>query len=271
MSQPVWSRPDVWPASKWAAQWSATRVGWRSLLALREGCDGARRVPGRHAGGVTDQAGVPSQGQLRARHRRVSPPANEVPAVVSVRQVLTRGPGVALSLLGARVFSTGVLLELDVRLQRRPTPEQAAGLHEFLRPLPGEGDDHRLVVTVTFADGRSVQLEDLRSRVWTPEREARLADPNELVLWPTPGSSAQMGHARSVALWLGPLPPPGPVVLGWSWPALGVPAGEVVLDGTELTLAGRSAEVLWPWEEDQTSEQLAMRYTGDYLPTAPPR
>ena len=211
---------------------------------------------------------TPTQGQLRAFRRRVSPPENEVPVVVPVRHVLARRPGLVLSLLGARVHSTGVLLDLDVRLERRPTPEQAAGLHEWVRPLRGEDvpADRRLALRFIYADGRMVELEDLRSGFWSPERESRYADPAELVLRASSPGTMAGTRAHGLTLWLAPLPDEGPLVFHCSWPSLDVPVCEVALDGEALAEAGARAEVLWPVVEAGTPEQLAARYDGGYVP-----
>lgn len=216
-------------------------------------------------------ASTPTQGQLRAFARRVGPPENEVPAVLAVRHVLARRPGLVLSLLGARVHTTGVLLDLDVRLERRPTPEQAAGLHEWVRPLSGDDvrADQRLALRFTFADGRAVALEDLRSGSWSAEREARYADPDVLVLRASSAGTAWGARAHNLTLWLSPLPPAGPVVFSCSWPSLDVAAREVVLDGGVLLEAAAHAEVLWPVVEDATPDQLSVRYDGGYVPLGP--
>ena len=212
-------------------------------------------------------ASTPTQGQLRAFVRRVSPPENEVPVVVPVRHVVARRPGLVLALLGARVHTTGVLLDLDVRLERRPTPGQAAGLHEWTRPLRGEDlpADRRLALRFMCADGRAVELEDLRSGSWSPEREAQYADPAELVLRASSPGTLVGRRTYGLTLWLGPLPPAGPLVLRCSWPSLDVAACEVELDGGLLADAGARAEVLWPVVEEGTPEQLAARSDGGFV------
>lgn len=76
----------------------------------------------------------PTQAQLRAYRRRVSPPDNEVPSIMAVQQVLSHDRGVAVSLLGAQVFSRGLSLEVVVQFQEPPTTEQQLALQEMRKP-----------------------------------------------------------------------------------------------------------------------------------------
>lgn len=56
---------------------------------------------------------------------------------------------------------------------------------------------------------------------------------------PWHGSSSSDEHGRwgEFALWLHPLPPPGPLTLTWEWPEHDVARSTVELDGTALVAA----------------------------------
>lgn len=197
----------------------------------------------------------PTQAQLRAYRRRVSPPDNEVPSVLAVRQVLGWDAGVAVSLLGAQVFSRGLRLEVVVQFREPPTSEQHLALREMRKP---RADAQGLDVLLRYPDGRTTALV---SGYWSPEREAAASDPDRLLLAVAPGGSGST-ERYVIALWLSPLPGPGDVVLTVAWPALHVPTTDVVVDGGRVAVAGRLAQVLWPAREQVTAPAVQAREDG---------
>jgi hypothetical protein len=198
----------------------------------------------------------------------VSPPDNEVPSILAVRQVLRRDVGVAVSLLGAQVFSRGLHLTVVVQFRETPTVEQHLALREMRKP---SADAQGLDVQVRYPDGRTAGLV---SGYWSAEREATASDPDRLLLAVTSGGSGS-AQQHVIPVWLSPLPGPGEVVLTVAWPALHVPATDVVVDGGRVAAAGQQAQMLWPAREQVTApavqamEDRMARVTAEH-PGVPP-
>jgi hypothetical protein len=49
-----------------------------------------------------------------------------------------------------------------------------------------------------------------------------------------------------LTLWIWPLPPPGPVTIGCSWPGSGLQNAGLVLDGGSMRVAASQAQPFWP-------------------------
>lgn len=164
---------------------------------------------------VAGADGVPptqAQLELQAYRRRLGPPDNEVPLIVAVRHVLWQDAGVAVSLLGAQVFSRGLRLEVVVQFSEPPTAQQ----HRALRAVRVPSG---LDVRARWPDGRTTGLV---SGFWSAERAALVQDPDRLMLAMLPGVTGS--PERSVLpIWLGPLPGPGTATLTLAWPGLHLP------------------------------------------------
>lgn len=197
--------------------------------------------------GSVSGAGTPDPEQLRAWQRRMSAPDNEVPAAVPISLLLGRTDDLAVALSGARVYSTGLSLDVAVRLRRSPSRVDGMGLHQAVLGFPGEQADGRLLLGVEYADGRTAA--NVGAGAWPPG-----SDNDEPVL--VPGGGGGGGRRYDHALWLSPLPGPGPLALLCAWPERGLPETRTVVDGDLLLVAARDVVVLWP-DEPESDEPLA--------------
>lgn len=181
---------------------------------------------------------VPRDGTLPAVPAwAAGPPENEVPAPVAVHAVLARTDELVIALVGGRVFSTGVELDLAVR-RRRDDPDEpdlfslVEGHGHRRRAGAGAG---RLLVGVELADGGV----------------ATTADPDPVRDdMPHLGDRSGSGSGRSMdkTLWLTPVPPEGDVVVVCACAALGAPETRSVIPAEVLAGARDRVVTLWPVE-----------------------
>lgn len=183
----------------------------------------------------------PDRGDFQRMVRRRQRPENEVPASVAIDAVLARTEDLVVFMSGARVFSNGVDLTLEVRLRQ----VDASGRHVLGAAVhghgPGSGD--RLLFGVEFADGRRASTlgRDLRPPTEDTEDEPRL--------WPGGGGGGS--RSMQLQLFLSPLPPPGDFTVVCAWPDRDLPETTTVLSADQLLEAASRVRVLWPWEPEQ--------------------
>jgi hypothetical protein len=174
----------------------------------------------------------PSPEEISELMARSSPPENEIPIVLPWSVVLGRGEDVVAALIGVRVYTTGV--ELDIVARTRG--DRSRDMHHPGRGFPGEPGQP--LVGVEFADGRFTVASGFAHR--PPPR------PGPALLL----ASGSMFGPNSAAMryFLTPLPPPGPMIVHFVWPALGLPESAVELDGGQVAAVVSDVEVLWPPE-----------------------
>lgn len=167
------------------------------------------------------------------------PPENELPVPVAVHAVLARTDDLVIALVGGHVWSTGVSLDLTVRVRRRDpaAPElflllDGLGRGRRTGPLPG-----RLLLGVELADGRVAT---------NLQREHADDDAPRLV------ERGGHGGERTVdkQLWLTPVPPEGDLVVVCACEALGVAETRTVVPAAVLTGARERVVRLWDVEPD---------------------
>jgi hypothetical protein len=164
---------------------------------------------------------------------RSNPPENEIPVVLPWSVVLGRGEDVVAALIGVRVYTTGVELDLVARTRGDRSRDMR---HPGRGGFPGEPGQPLL--GVEFADGRLTVARGF------PQRPRGGAGP-ALHL----GSGSSFGpNSSSLRYYLTPLPPPGPLAVHFAWPALDLPENEVELDGGLIAAAAAEVVVLWPPE-----------------------
>lgn len=172
-------------------------------------------------------------------HRRHQPPTNEVPVVVPLEVALVRTPDVAVSVVGAEVFTTG--MELEVRMVLRP----GAGLDLLPLHQGAHGRSAPERFGVEFADGRRAStLLDWRGT----------DDVGEPVLDQRGGGGG--GTQWSQRYWICPVPPAGPLTVVYACPALGLDEVQAVVEATPLAEAVARVEQLWPWEPEQHHDPI---------------
>jgi hypothetical protein len=160
-----------------------------------------------------------------------SAPENEIPVALPLNTVLARTDDVAVALQHLSVYTTGVALQLVVRMR----PEAAVATSQDLNELVwGHGPSGgRFLLGVELADGR---------------RATGLGPPGGsggVVFTSGGGSGGQASVEQS--WWLHPLPPEGPLRFVVRSPELGIEETSVVLDGTAIRRAADDVVVLWPW------------------------
>ncbi|MFC4034766.1 hypothetical protein ACFO3J_25345 [Streptomyces polygonati] len=152
------------------------------------------------------------------------PPEDEIGAFVAGPPFICRGPSTAVIVPWIQVFSTGLLVMIDVRFRASATPESARLelrriMHGDDEPMPG-----RLHVEIGYPDGTITR--NLRG----PER-------------PSPGSrqrsalrlgAMQSGPRWELVYWVRGLPTGGAAELRLGWPdrqvdfaGFGIPAAAV--------------------------------------------
>ena len=172
----------------------------------------------------------------------VEPPRNELGASTGLRLVLARTDQVAIALVDAVAYTTGVDLTL-VAARRSPRGDDPFDL-PFGRPMHGscgqELPPELLRFGVQFSDGRkATSLGSL------PAFGAGMEDePEGPLLSPNGGGG---GDDRwELDFWLWPLPPPGPLAFVVEWPAEGIELSRQEVDAAPILEASRRSEVLWP-------------------------
>lgn len=195
--------------------------------------------------GAADQ---PAAWELEAWRRRTSPPENEVPTAVPVNAVLGRGDDVAVAVIAAQAYTTGLSFVVAVRMRTEPRGVLRYRMHDLISGhWRGEdpATDQRLLLGVEYADGRTAT--NLGTRGW-PAGMGDDEGEEAAVLRQIGGGGG--GRSHDQAFWLTPLPPSGSLVFVCAWPAFGVPESHTAVDGASVAEAGSRVEVLWPWEPD---------------------
>jgi hypothetical protein len=72
----------------------------------------------------------PSPEQVQAWHRKIDPPDNELPGAIPFRALFAKTDDLAVVLLGADAYSTGMLIKIAMRLRR--ADRSPYGLHADL-------------------------------------------------------------------------------------------------------------------------------------------
>ena len=184
----------------------------------------------------------------RAEHlRSASPPENELPVVLPLAAVLGRSEHAAMALTRIAVFSTGVLIDLVVRV--RPGALPMADLHEMV--WRSGGGAPRMLIGAELADGTRVDND-------------RRQGPMEDVVFSSQGGSGNE-HSVDQGWWLAPLPPAGPVRFVVRCPALGIEETVTELDGAAIRRAAEEVVELWPWTPPEPAREESGRH-----PDVPP-
>jgi hypothetical protein len=177
----------------------------------------------------------------------MGPPDNVVGAGVPLRLVLARTEDVAVAIVGATAFPTGVLFDLAVRL--REPREHPDFFHPFLLHARGGDVDELFRFGIQLADGSKATFED-----HPPFDEQERSEP---ALVPRGGGGG--GRSWDWDVWLWPLPPPGPLAFVVQWPAQQIPETRHEIDAAPIREAAERAELLWPDGEAQPGGSYSVR------------
>ena len=184
-----------------------------------------------------------------------------LPVGVGLSAVLLLEPGVGVAVAGFRVWPDGVEFVVTLQLSRRDLSlRQPPIADDAPQPPTGRAADPRLyqfhhllarptltprryadlpraaAVTVRFADSGEGTSADW----WTP------LDDTQHPSAPVIGVRSQVSHGptHEFTLYVSPLPPPGPLVLGFSWPGADIGPGHITLHADPLRIAAAHARRL---------------------------
>lgn len=170
-----------------------------------------------------------------------SAPTNEVPGTVAGSPVLLRTDDAAVSLMTVRTYSTGVQIELELRL--RPSAPGWPDGRDLWQAM------QQLRVGVELADGTRLVNDHGSSVSATGPRLS------------SAGGSGSENSCRN-EFWLAPMPQPGDLLVVVSHPLLDPHEGRRLIPAAALAAATSQIIELWPWEPEPTRP-------GD-LPSPPP-
>ena len=177
-------------------------------------------------------------------------PRNELGAPVPLRLVLARSERVAIALVGATAYRTGVGLTIAVRWRRHDSEglyndpfEDPLGLAMMHRRPTGELSPEILRFGVQFSDGRKATT--VGGFPWADGDDAA-EEPTGPVLMQ--GSAGGGDGEWDGDYWLWPLPPPGPVTFVVEWPSAQIELTKHEVDAALILDASALSEKLWPEE-----------------------
>lgn len=187
--------------------------------------------------------GLSNSDRLRLRTSR---PDNEVPIVLAAAAVLGRTDDAVVALVGVSAYTTGLHLDVVVRLRVRPQDMQHGSLHDLVTGWGSGGQGAAgLLLGLEYADGRTASsLGGPRGLPFGAEDD----DESVLVAQGSGGSDLSVDQGW----WLSPLPPDGPLVVVCAFQTVGIGETRTELS-QEWTTAGNRAQVLWPWQPEDAS------------------
>lgn len=178
--------------------------------------------------------------QVQAWHRKIDPPDNELPGTIPFHAVLAKTDDLAVALAGADAYSTGISIEIAIRLRR--ADQSPYGFHADPYDPGGTG----LLVGVAYPDGRTA------SNVSNPHFPDPIALGDAPILLAHGGGGG--GRTFQMDYWLTPMPPPGELTIIVAWPARNIAESRTVIPAGAIA-QGLSAHIeLWPWQPPEESE-----------------
>ena len=187
--------------------------------------------------------------------RRMNPPENEIPVSVPISTLLARTDDIAVALIGAQAYTSGLRFDLAIRLRNEPRGSMRHRTYAMLNAYRGgEETDEQFLLGVEYPDGRTT------TNFARPGFDGIPADePQKPSLAAMGGSGG--GRSYDQSYWLTPLPPAGPLVVVCAWSAFDIIESRTVVDGAAIAAAGTRAVVLWPWSPSEDD--------GPFEPPAP--
>jgi hypothetical protein len=189
------------------------------------------------------------------------PPGNELGAPVPLRLVIARTERVAVAVVGAVAYSTGIEFTLDVRRRRAGYDDES--IEDFLGAtfghpfgLPGLRMRRRaelpaeiLRFGVEYSDGRKATTVG-GNPAWDID-EADEPEPPQPVLMERGGGGGNGGWEQK--FWLWPLPLPGPFAFVVEWPSEEIELTRQEVDASLFLDPAQGSEQLWPEQDSSGS------------------
>jgi hypothetical protein len=185
----------------------------------------------------------------------MGPLDNEVPGAIAFHAVLGSTEALAVALVGARAFSTGMSIEIAIRLRHTDTSPDGLDADLFghrRRGASGAG----MLLGIAYPDGRSASNVDQR----------RFPEPSTQVDQPTLVDRGGGGGGRTydMTYWLTPAPPPGDLTIIFAWPSRGIAESRTVIPAGVIDEAMTHIVELWPWSPPEETELPAAEYAPDF-------
>jgi hypothetical protein len=190
------------------------------------------------------------------------PPENELGAPVPLRLVIARSERVAVAVVGAVAYSTGIEFTLDVRRRRAGYDDEGAAdffedsfMHPFGHPglrmrrsaeLPAE----ILRFGVEFSDGRKATTVGGHP-AWEIAEAHGEGEPPQPVLSERSGGGSDGSWEQE--FWLWPLPPPGPFAFVAEWLSEEIELTRREVDASVFLDPAQDSELLWPEQDSAGS------------------
>ena len=185
--------------------------------------------------------------RFRRRQGLSRPPVNMLPATWPVAVLLSRTDEVAISVLGAHVYPSGMTLRfLLASRKQQDDPHALQALSLPLRARGGLEPDNILRLGVRYSDGRSWSSLGQPDMLQTLEVDFDETTPR---LVPMGGSGN--GKTYEQGMYLTPLPPDGPLEFLCAWPRYSIPETSATIDATGIITAAENAVELWPLDESE--------------------
>ncbi|MFF2053319.1 hypothetical protein ACFVU2_17090 [Leifsonia sp. NPDC058194] len=174
---------------------------------------------------------------------RWKPSDLELPRLFPIAEALVVTDTVAIIVMGARVYSTGVEFMIERRMRRGERTEQEWHVAQWqFHGMHGRPDPGRLRYGVALGDGQHVLLDAFGMMHLGEE-----AEPAGHSLFPTNGNGSGSGdiYVNQDGMWLWPLPPEGSIEIVAQWPAEGVGESRVVIDSAPLRELAAAVRPIW--------------------------
>lgn len=187
-----------------------------------------------------------------ARYRRSqdlsTPPENMLPATWPLAVLLSHTDEVAISVLGAHVYPTGMTMRIVVvSRKQQDDPHALQALSLLQRARGGLNPDNILRLGVRYSDGRSWSSLGQPDFLQTMLEE----DFDETAPRLMPMSGSGNGRTYEQGVYLTPLPPDGPLEFLCAWPRHSIPETSATVDVTGISAAAAHAVQLWPLDESE--------------------
>jgi hypothetical protein len=160
--------------------------------------------------------------------------------VVPIERVLVSGPDIRVTVMGAVAYTTGFKLWLgflrrtgETTLMRRRVITESVDQAQDTEPF--------VQVEVVFADGRRASTRDENA-----DSSWRLTEPPHppIALSTMADVGGQVPRNR-VAVWIWPLPSPGPLTIAVEWSDAELLTTACEINATPIIDAGARSETLW--------------------------
>ncbi|WP_349426180.1 hypothetical protein [Microbacterium sp. LWS13-1.2] len=177
------------------------------------------------------------------------PPLDEAPAILPTVEILASTPSVAIAFVGARAYSNGLELQLEMHARRRDEDDKEwERIREafFSRPgwLLSDAERVQALTIAVSVDGGADVMADALAHARGPVD----AEPSgwSLSLTRLGGSGGPSSLQSAPGLWLWRLPPSQYLDLIIRWPALDITEGRAHVDISGIADLSRQSQQLWP-------------------------